>query len=99
MTTDVGRCLALIQVSTFSEETLVVHRDTHRVLLDGLTEIIAEGVRMAPSNPADHRLRYLPYCRHSMALPAGFAKTVNSARNRSLSRLSITFLRGWRHNA
>ncbi|MED5315866.1 MAG: helix-turn-helix domain-containing protein, partial [Pseudomonadota bacterium] len=37
MTTDVARCLALIQVSTFSEETLAVHLDTHRVLLDGLT--------------------------------------------------------------
>ena len=51
MNTDVGRCLALIQVSTFSEETLAVHRDTHRVLLGGLTEIIAEGVKDGSIKP------------------------------------------------
>ena len=56
ITTDVGRCLALIQVSTFSEETLAVHRDTHRVLLDGLTEIIAEGIKDGSIKPCRPRI-------------------------------------------
>ena len=56
MTTDAARCLALIQVSTFSEETLAVHRDTHRVLLDGLTDIIAEGIKDGSIKPCHPRI-------------------------------------------
>lgn len=44
MTTDVGRCLALIQGSTFSKETMTLYRDTHRLLLNGLTEVVEEGI-------------------------------------------------------
>lgn len=51
MATDVGRCLALIQGSTFSTETMAVYRDTHRVLLDGLTGVIEEGIKDGSIKP------------------------------------------------
>lgn len=51
MHTDVGRCLALIQASTFSEETRSVYRTTHRVLLDGLTRVIEDGIKDGSIKP------------------------------------------------
>ena len=51
MTTDIGRCLALIQGSTFSVETMAVYRATHRVLLDGLTEVIEDGIKDGSIKP------------------------------------------------
>jgi len=41
---DFGRCLATIQVSTLSETTLRLHRNIHRILLDGMAEIAREGI-------------------------------------------------------
>ncbi|TJY62976.1 TetR/AcrR family transcriptional regulator [Sinimarinibacterium sp. CAU 1509] len=45
LNTEFGRCLATIQPSTFSKATLELHTRTHRILLDGLAEVIEEGIR------------------------------------------------------
>jgi AcrR family transcriptional regulator len=53
---DFGRCLATIQVSTLSKPTLALHRDTHRILLNGMTEIVKQGIDDRSIRPCQARI-------------------------------------------
>ncbi len=54
LTTEVGRCIATISPSTLSGETYERYRKTHRILLNGVADIVEQGIRdgsLAPCQP------------------------------------------------
>ncbi|MGB0954885.1 MAG: TetR/AcrR family transcriptional regulator [Panacagrimonas sp.] len=44
MNTEFGRCMAMIQPSAYSDATRELHRKTHRILLDGMAQIVNIGI-------------------------------------------------------
>lgn len=54
-----GRCLATIQPGTFSPDTLQLHRQTHRMLLEGVAAFIEEGIADGSLRPCTPKLRAL----------------------------------------
>ncbi len=54
LNTEIGRCIATMQPSTLSGETYERYRKTHRILLNGIADIVEHGIRdgsLGPCNP------------------------------------------------
>ena len=56
MNDDFGRCLATVQASTFTEETQVIYRTTHRRILKLLGDLIREGIDDGSLKPCDPKI-------------------------------------------
>lgn len=81
---EIGRCIATIPPSTLSGEIYERYRSTHRILLNGIADIVDMGIRDGSIGPCQPKIVVL-------ALLSGLNSTIHWHRgNGNLSRLQTT---------